>query len=285
MKAKLNMVGNSILTNVPEVCSSPLNNPRYIEWVTDGSSQISVHVDHALKRPTDKSKKNYGWFAESSTMIQGLIDEVFANLDYYKSNFECIFTFDKRVCQRDPFFKFTIPNANPMIQNRKIYDKTKKVSAVMSSNHDKPEYQYRLNCLGKIKSKDRDNVVDVYGRGRGQNELPWLYQFEGKRESGKMIALKDYRFSFAFENNNYPTMFCEKLTDCFATGTIPIFWGAPDIGDYFDMDGVIMYNDDIDLDSLTEELYMSKLPAIKRNFELTLEFLSMEDYFYITYIK
>jgi hypothetical protein len=48
--------------------------------------------------------------------------------------------------------------------------------------------------------------------------------------------------SFAFENANYPGAFCEKLTDFFATGTIPIYWGNPDIGEFFDTNGIIIFD-------------------------------------------
>jgi alpha(1,3/1,4) fucosyltransferase len=46
----------------------------------------------------------------------------------------------------------------------------------------------------------------------------------------KLETLGRYRFSLCFENaqglNGYVT---EKLFDCFAAGTVPVYWGAPDI--------------------------------------------------------
>ena len=126
--------------------------------------------------------------------------------------------------------------------------------------------------------------VDHYGRGFA-NELPWSYEYNGIEESGKLIGLKDYRFSFAFENENYDSAFCEKLTDCFATGTVPIFWGSPNIGEYFDLDGIIIFDENMDVDSLSEELYLSKMDSIKRNFQLSIDLPSSEDYIYLNYLK
>ena len=74
-------------------------------------------------------------------------------------------------------------------------------------------------------------------------------------------------FQITLENDSYSTYFTEKVTDCFATGTIPVYWGAPDIGDYFNKEGIIDLNDEFDIDSLTPELYQSKLEAVKDNFE------------------
>ena len=54
-------------------------------------------------------------------------------------------------------------------------------------------------------------------------------------------------FSIAIENASYETYFTEKLLDCFATGTIPVYYGAPDIGDYFNKDGIIDLSEEFDV--------------------------------------
>lgn len=40
------------------------------------------------------------------------------------------------------------------------------------------------------------------------------------------------------------TYFTEKILDCFTTGTIPIYQGAPDIGDYCNAEGIVVIDDD-----------------------------------------
>lgn len=262
------------------MCSSALNDTKYIEWVKDGSADVSFYIDDGLNMKPNSRTKNYGWLLESSTIIPGIIQKVLNNLDYYKENFECIFTHDRRIVEQDDFFKYTITNAMPWIQNREIYTKTKDVSVIVSNKKGRRGYDFRLNYMNNLIEKG----VDHYGRGF-KNELPWTYEYNGVEESGKLIGLKDYRFSFAFENENYPSIFCEKLTDCFATGTIPIFWGTPDIGDLFDTDGIIMFDENLDIESLNEELYLSKMDSIKRNFQLALELPSAEDYIYLNYFK
>ena len=86
------------------------------------------------------------------------------------------------------------------------------------------------------------------------------------------------------ENDNYPNIFCEKITDCFATGTIPIFWGTPNIGDFFNKDGIIML-EDFTLEDLSIDLYYSKLDAIKDNLERVIEWPISEDCMYLNFIK
>ena len=61
-----------------------------------------------------------------------------------------------------------------------------------------------------------------------------------------------------FENGQYETYFTEKLLDCFATGTIPVYLGAPDIGNYFNKDGIIDLTDEFEV---SDEIYFSKMDA------------------------
>jgi hypothetical protein len=276
-KCKINLIGGGFQH---DVCSSAMNTNKYVEWVKDGSANISIHLDYAINTPTNKSKINFGWFAESSAIIPTIIDQVKNNLDFYKTNFKYIFTHDKRIISIDPeFFKFVVPNALPWIKNKKIYDKTKNVSFIVSNKSFTSGHRFRLSALQKYS----DNV-DHFGRGF-KNELPWVINIDGIEENGKFLALRDYRYSFAFENDDYPSIYCEKLTDCFATGTIPIYWGSPDIENYFDKNGIIFFNENFDIKMLTKEYYFSKMDSIKNNFELSLDLLSSEDYIYINYLK
>jgi len=311
MRIKLNLVGGVIQKDPNhrwrkfgnEACTSALNSPKYVEWVYDGTADISIHHDWAITLPVDTSKSNYGLIIETNTVISKLVEEICSNLELYKSKFKCIFTYDKLLCDKYPeFFKFTIPPALSLIRNKKIYEKSKDFSVIMSTANDHPNYLYRLRCLDLIKSKDIHNKVDVYGRGRGNSginnlsysttkdylntpELPWVFEYEGQLECGLILGLKDYRFSFAFDNNYYRTLFSNKLTECFSTGTIPIWYGCPDIGDFFDIDGIILWSEDIDLEIFTESFYKSKMKSIKNNFNIISNFLSQEDYIYLNYLK
>jgi len=279
MKQKINMIGGGFQH---DVCSSALNKNKYVEWVKGyPSSEISIHIDQAVLQPVDKTKINYGWLCESSAIIPNVIETVTNNIDSFKQRYKYIFTQDVRVVDKDPdFFKFTIPCAVPWIQNKKIYEKSKLVSMIASNKRLCSGHLYRQEIISKLQDK-----LDHYGRGFSGKELPWMVEAESGPESGKILALKDYMFSVAMENANYDYAFCEKVTDCFATGTIPIFWGGNKIVEFFDKDGIIFLEDFDDVDSLTPELYFSKIESVKRNLELLKELNTSEDYFYLKYIK
>lgn len=47
--------------------------------------------------------------------------------------------------------------------------------------------------------------------------------------SDKMALLRRFRFNLAFENSRSPGYVTEKLVEPLLTGTIPVYWGAPDV--------------------------------------------------------
>jgi hypothetical protein len=102
--------------------------------------------------------------------------------------------------------------------------------------------------------------------------------------SNKELGLNQYRFSIAMENGVYPLMYSEKITDCFATGTIPIYYGTSMIYDVFNKEGIIML-DQFNINELSVDLYESKKDAIQENYEISIDMSVAEDYIYLNYIK
>jgi hypothetical protein len=184
-----------------------------------------------------------------------------------EDNFELIFTNDRSFLELSEKFKQTICSAVPWVNDRQIHKKTKLVSMITSKKVMCDEHKKRVEIAEKFK-----NLVDLYGR-------------EYKPIDIKEKGLNDYCFSIVIENLNYSNGYSEKISDCFATGTIPIYWGSPDIGEVFNTDGMIIYDDNFDINSLSFELYESKMSAIIDNFNRAVNFPIAEDYIYKTYIE
>uniref|UniRef100_A0A6C0B681 Fucosyltransferase C-terminal domain-containing protein n=1 Tax=viral metagenome TaxID=1070528 RepID=A0A6C0B681_9ZZZZ len=62
----------------------------------------------------------------------------------------------------------------------------------------------------------------------------------GKDSHSKDILFLDYQFSLVIENSRQKNYFSEKLIDCLITKTIPVYWGCPNISDWFDTRGWII---------------------------------------------
>lgn len=266
VKQKINMVGGGFQHTT---CSSANSEPKLIEWVRgDNSASISIHIDHAIFNiPTDKNKKNYAWLAEAKSINLGLYESCKTSVQYLEDNFEYIFTHDKSLLELSPKFRLTICSARPWVTEFGVYPKNKLVSMIASSKVMCEEHKYRQELIKKFNKK-----LDHFGRG---------YNPINKKEDG----LKDYCFSLAIENGVYSNMFTEKITDCFATGTIPVYWGNPNIGEFFNEDGIIKLDNNFKIEDLSFDLYHSKIEIVKENYEKVLTLPVAEDYIYENFIK
>lgn len=225
--------------------------PRTVSIVEDGSGLLDLfHFSALANYDLGKTKTKLAWLAEPR-YLNPKLENLYANVenDYEKffEHYTAIFTHDETLLELDSRFKFLLGNGF-QIKRPKIFKKEKLVSMISSNKEGNAGYETRLEWVDRLKDS-----VDLYGQG---------FKYIKLKEQG----LCDYMFSVAIENNFYDTWITEKILDCFASGTIPIYLGTDKIKNYFNEDGIIFLNDDFDVSMLTEDLYYSKMEAIKDNF-------------------
>ena len=83
----------------------------------------------------------------------------------------------------------------------------------------------------------------------------------------------DHMFHIAVENSSLPNYITEKIIDCFASKSIPIYYGCENIGEYFDSDGILQFRTQDELmqilNNISPELYEEKREVIDKNYELS----------------
>jgi len=88
--------------------------------------------------------------------------------------------------------------------------------------------------------------------------------------------LFESQFHICIENSKQKNLFTEKLIDCFLTGTVPIYWGCPGIGKFFNTDGMMIFDSMEEvhqfLEKANETDYNSRRAAIEQNFELAKQY-------------
>ena len=265
-----------------EPSTSANNRSVYTRWIRNGTGLVNLYVNgEALKVLEDDSDKpKFIWLLESREIIPDQYKFIEDNYDFVASRVDGIFTADQRLTNEvgpDGKFLYCLSNAAPWVMDRDIYTKSKLVSMIASNKGYTEGHRRRLKVVQAY--VDKFGQEDLYGWGL-THELPLKEKSRG---------LADYMFSFACENANYPTYFTEKLTDCFACGTIPVYYGTAGVAQYFDPDGIIFLNEkspweNIPWDKLTPEYYESKKDVIQQNFEIAQCMRVAEDYMYGNYL-
>jgi hypothetical protein len=84
---------------------------------------------------------------------------------------------------------------------------------------------------------------------------------------GRVVLFEEAMFSIVCENSSIPNYFTEKLIDCFLCRTVPIYFGAPNIGEFFDTRGMII----IEAKGSVQDILRSALTQINQ--------LTLADYY------
>lgn len=239
--------------------------PRTFEW-NSNDGIATVWIDNNIINHTGMPSGNFGWFCESSEVLPSLKKELIQNYPRFKNHFKAIFTCDHEIIARDPsFFIFNPPGSNmPWTKpdQYRIPEKNKVCSMIASAKSMTTGHRMRINIASAYK-----NSIDVFGGAAGTSRIGTGIGPNGDWWRSKEEALAPYMFSIVIENASYSNYYTEKITDCFALGVIPIYWGSPNIGNDFNTDGIIQWHKEFDLNILNRELYESKLPAVMDNLE------------------
>lgn len=94
----------------------------------------------------------------------------------------------------------------------------------------------------------------------------------------KKDPLFESMFSVIIENTKVDNYFSEKLLDALRTYTVPIYFGCPNILEYFDEEGIIIVNDIQDLvkyvNSLTPDDYWRRMSSLIKNYHIAENYIN-----------
>jgi hypothetical protein len=241
---------------------------RYIDpgtnWTREGDDyDVAIYVDRfGFIFEPDPTKMNCLWLIEPP-IING---ENYSNAIKNKDKFDLIFTHHKNILPNAENSVY-VPHGGTWLRESDIslHEKSDLVSFIFSWKNWNPYHKMRFRAYERLKD---DNRIHFYGSGC---EKQIDYKIEG---------LKPYMFSIVIENSIESDYFTEKILDCFLTGTIPIYVGSRTTSDYFDENGIIYFNGDEDLpsilDSLSVDLYNSKIQSVKNNYDLAKNYIFPE---------
>ena len=156
------------------------------------------------------------------------------------------------------------------VSNDLYLQKTKGISIVSSNKAMCDLHQLRINIAQSLKET---KGADTFGT------------FDGGKYVSISETLESYRYSIIIENTVSPYCFTEKILNCFLSMTIPIYLGAPKIGEFFNADGIVqmtLHDAEKNLSDIismcTEKYYNDHIDAIIDNFNRVMKYSCQEDY-------
>ncbi len=241
--------------------------PKHIFFDRTANHSIALFTDESLDEVnSSKAVINLAWLVESPDFKKNIYKKMRKKKVY--SKFDRIYTFDSALLAKDPRFVM-LPVGGSWIddKNWRIYNKYLNLSMIASRKKQLKGHRLRHEIIGKF----ADYLDEVYGSG--------YLAFDNKID-----VMKPFRYSIVIENGRRDYYFTEKLIDCFAVGTIPIYWGCPSIGKFFNPEGILPFRTLRDLKkilaNISEEDYFSRMAAVKDNLARAKDYVMPEDNMY-----
>jgi hypothetical protein len=107
-------------------------------------------------------------------------------------------------------------------------------------------YDQRVQLAEKLSEYSNIDIFGTFWDNNGTNTHGEIWN--------KLIPLQSYKFSVGIENTIEKDYITEKFYDCILTETIPIYCGAPNIADYFDINGMIYLNNIYDINESMNQI-------------------------------
>ena len=175
----------------------------------------------------------------------------------HPEQFKYIFTYDSALLKL-PQARFWVWAS---VWCRADVPKTKGISMISSHKQCCELHKARTELAKYFENKGKVDCFGTYNDPEGKTGFVNTYD-----------AHAEYKFAVVMENYIDDLWYTEKILNCFACKTVPIYYGARLIGELFNPDGIIQVEDWHDIPKIVENLdidaeYEKRKAAIEDNFE------------------
>lgn len=203
------------------------------------------------------------WAVMQEPYIPGIFKWMVEGHDQFHKIFtHHIFSENKEYIPYFPMLPWHVNKSYDELIQMKVPKKNKTISWITSNKTLFPGHKQRIEFLEFINQSDLK--IDIFGKGIAFIEDKW-------------DGLAPYKYSLAIENSSSTNYWTEKISDCFLSYTLPIYYGCENLEDYFPKDSFIR----IDItnpkqavkiiqDALEHDEWEKRLGAIKEAREMVL---------------
>ena len=134
------------------------------------------------------------------------------------------------------------------------------------------KFQASFLTSSKVQTSGHRLRQEIYDRLPEQVNGMRIYKHRSPPYLGsKRELLDEYQFHITPQNSSEDNWFDDKIIDALMAKTIPLYWGCPNISEYFNMDGILHFKTYEELlsmlSSLTPDYYEKHFDAVQDNFE------------------
>lgn len=223
---------------------------------------VTFYTDGHLGEAVGRVGRKVAWLIEPAA----LRDSHYRDAVALEGAFEAILTHNEDYAARGgPWRWYPLGGSWIKPNDWRLYDKTRSVSLIASAKNGMRGQQLRHQAAALFGDR-----VDVMGGGY-------------RPIASKLEGLRDYHYSVVIENCHVRSWFTEKLIDCFACGTVPIYWGTDAVLSLFNPAGIIPWRG-LDglraiLDGVVSEVdYAARGDALVDNMERARRYRCAEDW-------
>lgn len=242
--------------------------PTFVDWCREEpcESLFTWYTDTNLWRAAkDFAPERIAWLIEPRAISDTHYRVAYRNRKLFRK----IFTFVRFFVEMGaPFEFYPLGGSWIRLDDWGLHEKTKLVSLI-ASEKDITEGHHLRHLIAR-----HYKYIDRFGTGYKEIE-------------SKIEGLAPYMYSIVVESWRGDYYFSEKLIDCLSVGTIPIYWGCPSIGQFFDEAGILSFNTMTELtriiNSLSVKDYERRFPAVKNNIEIAKQFRCAEDWLFLNH--
>lgn len=252
--------------------------PRTILWDRfHPGLETHFYTSSDILHTIGKPRKKFAYLIESEIVVPEDYKMFDQNAGLNKE-FDLIFTYSERILNQYSNARF-LPaagvwygseNSGVSLDEKRYEKKNKNISIIASNKHLCEMHKFRQEVALQLK---KSGLADTFGAFDGGKWLEFIDP-----------TLSDYRYQIVIENAVTDYYFTEKILNCFASMTIPIYIGAKKIGDFFNVDGIVQVktptyeNVLMAMKECTQTYYREHIPAVLDNYKRVQEFLCIEDY-------
>ena len=162
----------------------------------------------------------YNWFNRNYyDLFFSQFDKIYTCYPIYKNNVIPSIPFLPWMINSNHDSIFSKDKRDINFLRKSIINKKKNISVICSYKEEDPGHNLRFNFVKKIKEYFGD-TLDWYGNGINQVSEKWT-------------AIAPYKYHIVLENRSDYNFITEKIYDSFLGNAFPIYWGAPNIDQFF----------------------------------------------------